>query len=150
MNQLEDSGFPPIPFKNVLQIAYKLSPDGTDIAMSLLKDLNFKTFTRAKREKMKSTHVIASIFGSLTLIVTTSAMSADTTAVDTHALSQNVYYQLTPEVAKQYNIDLEQIKKDIQLQPNQHLMFKVDQNKLLDLSIFQESIFSGMRTDIRD
>lgn len=93
--------------------------------------------------------IVASIIGSLTIMVVTAAMAEDSSGVRNQGLNRNVFYRLTPETAKQLNLDYAQILKDMHIQSDQDILFKINENDELDLSIFNEKVFAAAREDIR-
>ena len=55
---------------------------------------------------------------------------------------------LTPEVAKKLNLDYDQIKKQTLASDDEEIIFRINDQNELDLSVFDSKAFSVMHADL--
>ncbi len=64
------------------------------------------------------------------------------------AVPKGVYYSLTPEAAQGMKISVQKLAELAQLQNTQSLAFQVKEDGELDLSVYENGVFTQIRSDI--
>lgn len=90
---------------------------------------------------------IMSAIGMLTVLSATSISAQAQTIGLNNQIRAGVFYDLTPSMANSLKIDLKGLRNQLKLNPEQKVLFKLDENGELDLSIYENSVFSQDRSD---
>lgn len=64
------------------------------------------------------------------------------------AVPKGVYYSLTPEAAQDMKISVQKLVELAELQNTQSLAFQVKEDGELDLSVYENGVFTQIRSDI--
>lgn len=93
---------------------------------------------------------VYSVIGALTVLVVGSAEAAQVQADPVRQLDKvkvGVYYSLTPLIAAALNISMADLQREMKVQANEKILFKVQENGELNLSIYDDASFRMMRAD---
>ncbi len=91
--------------------------------------------------------VIASLIGSLSLVVSAAAVANEPSDVQLQNMNRNVFYKLTPEIATHLNLDYNRVAQSMRVQIGQDILFKINEKDEMDLSIFENKVFAEARAD---
>lgn len=90
---------------------------------------------------------LSSAMGAVALLVV-GFEAAQARAITTNDVNAGTYYALTPAAARNLNVDLERLTELVQLQDNQKLAFQLLEDGELDLSIYENGVFSSLMADL--
>jgi hypothetical protein len=95
---------------------------------------------------MKMNTSVKSVIGILTIMAVTAECSY-AEAQSSNDIRVGVVYDLTPKLANSLQINLSELRKNLDIKSNQRIVIKVDRNGELDLSIYENSVFNSARVD---